>query len=154
MVFDRLWMFSIGRRVQLATPTSVDAHSANWNQSRAEIQSYCVYFRQQAQNEPHSKWKSHIILVSAVLSQYTHVTEYRQMLHCVQGRNHVFKVGCPIPWSRALLPFYRKNRQVYPVWCSRLHNHTLFIKKLCKSWGSVQILGKSGPPPTLQCLRP
>jgi len=25
-----------------------------------------------------------------------------------------------------------KNRQVYPVWCSRLHNHTLFIKNLCK----------------------
>jgi len=29
----------------------------------------------------------------------------------------------------------KKIRQVYPVWCSRLHNHTLFIKKLCKkSW--------------------
>ena len=23
-----------------------------------------------------------------------------------------------------------KIRQVHPVWCSRLHNHTLFIKKL------------------------
>ena len=28
-----------------------------------------------------------------------------------------------------------KNRQVYPVWCSRLHNYTLFIKKLRKKLG-------------------
>ena len=63
-----------------------------------------------------------------------------------QERNHVFEVGGPIPWSMVLLPFYKKNRQVYPVWCSRLHNHTLFIKRLCKSWGFVQILGRSGPP--------
>ena len=60
----------------------------------------------------------------------------------------------PIPWSRVLLPFYRKIRQVYPVWCSRLHNHTLFIKKLCKKLGSVQILGRSGPPYGPQWLRP
>ena len=40
-------------------------------------------------------------------------------------------------------PSTEKNRQVYPVWCSRLHNHTLFIKKLCKKLGAVQILGKS-----------
>jgi len=53
----------------------------------------------------------------------------------VQGSNHIFKVGGPIPWSRVLLPFYRKIRQVYPVWCSRLHNHTVFIKKLCKKVG-------------------
>jgi len=26
-----------------------------------------------------------------------------------QRRNHVFKVGGPIPWSRVLLPFYRKK---------------------------------------------
>jgi len=38
--------------------------------------------------------------------------------------------------GRVLLPFYRKIRQVSPVWCSRLHNHTLFIKKLCKKLGS------------------
>ena len=52
-----------------------------------------------------------------------------------QRRNHVFKVGGPIPWSIVLLPFYRKKRQVYPVWCSGLHNHSLFIKKLCKKFG-------------------
>jgi len=28
---------------------------------------------------------------------------------CCQGFNHVFKVGGPIPWSRVLLPFYRKK---------------------------------------------
>jgi len=53
-----------------------------------------------------------------------------------RGATTFFKVGGPIPWSRVLLPFYRKKiRQVYPVWCSRLHNHTLFIKKLCKKLG-------------------
>ena len=41
----------------------------------------------------------------------------------------------PIPWSRVLLPFYRKKLEVYPVWCSRLHNRTLFIKKLRKNLG-------------------
>ena len=29
----------------------------------------------------------------------------------------------------------KKIRQVYPVWCSRLHNHTLFVEKLCKKLG-------------------
>jgi len=29
----------------------------------------------------------------------------------------------------------KKIRQVYPVWCSRLHNHTLFIEQLCKKLG-------------------
>jgi len=52
----------------------------------------------------------------------------------VQERNHAFKVGGPVPWSRVLLPFYRK-KQVYPVWCNQLYNHTLFIKKLRKTWG-------------------
>jgi len=40
VVFDvagRLRLFSIGRHVQFATPTSVNAHWANWNQSQAEI---------------------------------------------------------------------------------------------------------------------
>ena len=69
-----------------------------------------------------------------------------------QGRNHVFKVGGPIPWSRVLLPFYRKKiRQVYPVWCSWLHNHTLFIKKLCKKLeGPSKFWGGPDPP----CLTP
>ena len=64
--------------------------------------------------------------------------EYPSCDGCVfkQKCNHVFKVGGPIPWSRVLLPFYRKKLEVYPVWCSWLHNHTLFIKKLRKLWGS------------------
>ena len=69
-------------------------------------------------------------------------------LNCIiHGRNHVFKVGGPISWSRVLPPFYRKNRQVYPVWCSRLHNHTLFIKKLCKKVrGPFKFWEGPGPP--------
>jgi len=63
-----------------------------------------------------------------------------------QGRNHVFKVRGPIPWSGVLLPFYRKIRQVYPVWCSRLHSHTLFIKKLCKKLGVCPNFGEIRTP--------
>jgi len=37
----------------------------------------------------------------------------------------------------------KKTRQVYPVWCSRLQNHALFIKKLRKKLGHfVQFLGQ------------
>ena len=71
---------------------------------------------------------------------------------CIQGRNHVFKVGGPVPWSRVLLPFYRKNRQVYPVWCSRLHNHTIHQKVTWK-FGVRPNFGGSGPP-TPQWLCP
>ena len=28
----------------------------------------------------------------------------------IQGRNHVFKDGVPVPWSGVLLPFYRKKK--------------------------------------------
>ena len=43
-------------------------------------------------------------------------------------------------------PSTEKIRQLYPVWCIRLHNRTQYIKKLCKSRGSVQILERSEPP--------
>ena len=40
-----------------------------------------------------------------------------------------------------------KIRQVYPVWCSWLHNQTLFIKKLRKNLGgSSKFLGGSDRP--------
>jgi len=70
-----------------------------------------------------------------------------------QRRNHVFKVGGPFPWSRVLLPYYRKNIiQVYPVWCSRLHNHTLFIKKLRKKLGNPsKFCGVRTPPAPSDC---
>jgi len=63
------------------------------------------------------------------------------MTDYVQGRNHVFKVGVEFLglWYYYLLQ--KKIRQVYPGWCSRLHNHTLISKSYAKSWGSVQILG-------------
>ena len=54
----------------------------------------------------------------------------------LRGTTTFSKLGVQFgPWSRVLLPSYRqKIRQVYPVWCSRLHNHILFIKKLQKTW--------------------
>jgi len=65
-----------------------------------------------------------------------------------QGRNHVFKVGGPIPWSRLL---YRTKYGCIPsfVDCSPLRNgnHTLHQK----SWGGPSKFWRSGPP---QWLRP
>jgi len=43
-------------------------------------------------------------------------------------------------------PSTEKIRQVYPVWCSRLHIHTLFIKKLCKKLGVHPNSGEVRPP--------
>ena len=70
-----------------------------------------------------------------------------------QGRNHVFKVGGPIFWSRLL--YIEQNTDGIPrfVDCSLLRNGviTLFIKKV----GVVRPnFGGSGSPPTLQWLRP
>ena len=64
------------------------------------------------------------------------------------GATMFSKLGGPILWSRVLLLFYRKNRQVYPVGCSRLHNHTLFVKKLCKKLGIRPNFGEVQTPPT------
>ena len=70
---------------------------------------------------------------------------------CCQEHSLVFKVRGPILRSRVLLPFYRKNSEVYPVWCSRLHNHTLFIKKLCKKLEGPSKFWESGPPTPSGC---
>jgi len=46
-----------------------------------------------------------------------------------RGATMSSKLGGPVSWSMVLLPFYRKKiTQVYPVWCSRLHNHTIHQK--------------------------
>jgi len=48
-------------------------------------------------------------------------------------------------WNNTIL-LQKKIRQVYSVRYSRLHNHTLFIKKLCKNWRVSPNFGRSGPP--------
>ena len=64
-----------------------------------------------------------------------------------QGRNHVFKVGGPIPWSRVLLPFHRKKLDRCTQFGAVGYIITLYSSKsYVKSWGSVEILGKSGLP--------
>ena len=54
--------------------------------------------------------------------------------------NHVFNASTWVVQFLIGLGYYyastEKNRQVYPVWCSRLHNHTLFIEMLCKKSGA------------------
>ena len=63
------------------------------------------------------------------------------------GRNHVFKVGGPIPWSRVLLPFYRKKLDRSTQFGAIGYIITPYSSKSnVKSWGSVKILGRSGPP--------
>jgi len=74
---------------------------------------------------------------------------------CLQGRNHVFKVvGVQFLGLGYYYPSTEKNRQVYPVWCSRLHNHTLFIKKLCKKVGRPSQFWGGLDPRSPQWLRP
>jgi len=54
-----------------------------------------------------------------------------------QGRNHVFKVGGPIPWSRVLLPFYRKKLDRSTQFGAVGYIITLYLSKsYVKSWGS------------------
>jgi len=67
-----------------------------------------------------------------------------------QGCNHVFKVGGPVSWSRYYYPSTEKNRQVCPVWCNRLHNHTIHQKASWKLGGPSKFWG-SGPPTPSGC---
>jgi len=58
-------------------------------------------------------------------------------INAVQGRNHFFKFAGfnSLFWGITTL-LQKEIRPVYPVWCSRLHNHILFIKNLRKKlWG-------------------
>ena len=88
-----------------------------------------------------------IIIISLTWTKLLSPRWYEKQIVCEQGRNHVFKVGGSIPRSRVLLPFYENNQTgLYPVWCSRLHNHTLFIKKPCKKLGVRPNFGKVQTP--------
>jgi len=65
----------------------------------------------------------------------------------LQGRNHVVKVGGPIPWSRVLIPFYRKKLDKSTQFGAVGYIIILYSSKShVKNWGSVQILGRSEPP--------
>jgi len=56
----------------------------------------------------------------------------------MQERNHVFKVGGPIPWSSVLLPFYRKKLNSYTQFGAVGYIITLYSSKnYVKSRGSV-----------------
>ena len=69
-----------------------------------------------------------------------------------QGRNHIFKVGGPVPWSRVLLPFYRKKLDKSTQFGAVGYIITLCSSKsYLKSWGSVQILGGPDPPTPSGC---
>ena len=63
-----------------------------------------------------------------------------------QGRNHVFKVGGPIPWSRVLLPFYRKKLDRSTQFGAVGYIITLIHQIAMYKLGSVQSVGRSGHP--------
>jgi len=59
-----------------------------------------------------------------------------------RGATTFSKLGVQFLGLRYYYPSTEKIRQVYPVWCSQLHNDTLFIKKLRKkSWGPSKFWG-------------
>ena len=70
-----------------------------------------------------------------------------------RGATTFSKSGVQLLGLEYYYPFTEKIRQVYPVWCSRLHNHNLFIKKLCKKWGVRPNFGEVRTT-TPQWLRP
>jgi len=73
------------------------------------------------------------------LSLFTNKTTNNRMLFITEHiRRRRFRV---------LLPYRKKLDRSNPVWCSQLHNHTLFIKKLCEKFGEVRT-------PRPQWLRP
>jgi len=62
------------------------------------------------------------------------------------GAQPHFQSWGPIPWSRVLLPFYRKKLDRSTQFGAVGYIITLYSSKsYVKSWGSVQILGRSGP---------
>jgi len=68
---------------------------------------------------------------------------YSSLTSNIRGATTFSKLGVQF---LGITNLYIKNRQVYPVWCSRLHKHTLFKKAMWKLGESVKILGRSGPP--------
>ena len=83
-------------------------------------------------------WHRHASTSNCLCSSSDAWTVWRRRIY-LQRRNHVFQVeGVQFLGLGYYYPFTEKKiKQVYPVWCSQLglHNHTLFIKKLCNKLG-------------------
>ena len=83
------------------------------------------------QNYSHDRWSKYCYIAFAGLDLGA------------EGPGHRLSTNrgpAPKRFNISLMIDAYENEQVYRVWCSRLHNHTLFIKKLRKKFGSVQIL--------------
>ena len=64
----------------------------------------------------------------------------------IRGATTVSKLGVQFLGLGYYYLSTEKSRQVYRVWCSRLHNHTLFIKKLCEKLGVLPNFGEVRTP--------
>jgi len=72
----------------------------------------------------------------------------------IQGHNHVFKVGRPVPWSRVLLPFYRKKLDRSTQFDAVGYIITLYSsKRYVKTWVLSKFWGSGPPFPDPQWLR-
>ena len=78
----------------------------------------------------------------------------KYLRHCCRGATTFSKLGVQFLALGYCYPSTEKNRQVYPVWCSRLHNHTPVIKMLRKKLGVRPNFGEVRTPPTPHWLRP
>jgi len=72
---------------------------------------------------------------------------YQILMGEIQGRNHVFKDGVPVPWSGVLLPFYRKKKLDRSAKFGAIgYIITLFIKILRVNLGGPSKLWGYRPP--------
>jgi len=88
-----------------------------------------------------------IYRITCILSYVQTIRKHSLCIqHIYAERNHVFKAGCPVPWSRVLLPFYRKKLDRSTQFGAIGYIITLFIKKLRKNLGVRPNFWGSGPP--------
>jgi len=95
------------------------------------------------------KQLGHSVVQQAAWATYSHGTVG---VRTCRGATTFSKLGVLFLGLGYYYPSTEKNRQVYPVWCIRLHKHTIHQKAIWTVGGSVQILGRSEPPgPTSGC---
>ena len=68
--------------------------------------------------------------------------------HTVRGATTSSNLGGPVPWSRILLPFYRKKLERSTQFGPISYIITLFIKKLRENLGASKFWGSDPPTPS------
>jgi len=122
----------------------------------SSVSCWLLHVNRQTMNYELTKKLQSFVLLVCVAFEFT-ASDPSCQYHMVQ-LDHVWPGAQPRlqSWGvqfLSLVYYYllqKTIREVYPVWCSRLHNRTLFIEKLRKKLrGSVQILGVQTPDPNV-----